>query len=162
GLDPLLHQDQDRHLALAERHQDGCRVRHSDHEVRAGAMTTVAFIGLGNMGGPMAANLVKAGSTVKGFDLSAASCASATSDGVAIAASARDAVAGAEVVVTMLPAGEHVKAVWAEIIPAAAPGSLFIDSSTIDVESSRAAHKLAEAAGLLSLDAPVSGGTGGA
>lgn len=125
-------------------------------------MTTIAFIGLGNMGGPMAANLVKAGHGVTGFDLSLASCEQARAEGVSIAGSAVEAVQAADIVVTMLPAGKHVRAVWAQIAPAAKSGALLIDSSTIDVESARAVHALAAAAGLKSLDAPVSGGTGGA
>ena len=125
-------------------------------------MTTIAFIGLGNMGGPMAANLVKAQHRVIGFDLAEASCEQARAEGVAVAASAREAVGEAEVVITMLPAGRHVLSVWADILPAARPGALVIDSSTIDVESARRAHALAAERGLLSLDAPVSGGVGGA
>ncbi|MGD0720081.1 MAG: 3-hydroxyisobutyrate dehydrogenase [Roseiarcus sp.] len=125
-------------------------------------MTAIAFIGLGNMGGPMAANLVKAGHSVAGFDLVAALRETAATSGVAIAESARAAVAAAEVVVTMLPAGRHVVAVWSDILPAAPKGALFIDSSTIDVESARRAHQAAAAAGMASLDAPVSGGVGGA
>src|SRR6218665_2691908 len=100
-------------------------------------MTNIAFIRLGNMGGPMAGNLVKAGHRVKAFDLSQASKDAAAELGVGIAASAKDAVAGAEVVVTMLPAGKHVLGVWADILTAVAPGTLVIDSSTIDVESAR-------------------------
>ncbi len=125
-------------------------------------MTTIAFIGLGNMGGPMAANLVKAGHTVHGFDLTPASRAAAKADGVTIAAKAVDAVRDAEVVVTMLPAGKHVMAVWSEVIPAVGQGTLMIDCSTIDVESARKSHELAAAHHLPSVDAPVSGGTGGA
>ena len=125
-------------------------------------MATVAFIGLGNMGGPMAVNLVKAGHTVHGYDLVAASRDEAAKGGVAIAGSAEDAVADADVVVTMLPAGAHVRAVWKGIAAKAKKGTLLIDSSTVDVESARAAHGMAQGAGLLSLDAPVSGGTGGA
>lgn len=125
-------------------------------------MTTIAFIGLGNMGGPMAGNLVKAGHTVIGFDLGEAAKAAAKAEGVTIAADAKAAVKGADVVVTMLPAGRHVRGVWADLAPAAKKGALFIDSSTIDVESARAVHKIAADAGLASVDAPVSGGTGGA
>ena len=125
-------------------------------------MTSIAFIGLGNMGGPMAANLVKAGHKVTGFDLVEASRAQAKADGVTIAATAVDAVKGAEVIITMLPAGKHVVSVWSEVIPAAAKGTLMIDCSTIDVESARKAHGLAAAQRLPSVDAPVSGGTGGA
>lgn len=125
-------------------------------------MTNIAFIGLGNMGGPMAGNLVKAGHSVKAFDLAQASKDAAAEMGVGIAGSAKEAVAEAEVVVTMLPAGKHVLAVWGDILPAVKPGTLLIDSSTIDVESARKAHALATERGCLSLDAPVSGGTGGA
>jgi 3-hydroxyisobutyrate dehydrogenase len=125
-------------------------------------MATIAFIGLGNMGGPMAANLVKAGHTVVAVDLVAASRNQAESDGAATADSAVAAVKGADVVVTMLPAGKHVLGVWSEVIPAMHKGALIIDSSTIDVESARAAHALAARHGIASVDAPVSGGTGGA
>jgi 3-hydroxyisobutyrate dehydrogenase len=125
-------------------------------------MTAIAFIGLGNMGGPMAANLAKAQHRVIGFDLAAASCKQAEADGIRVANSARESVAEAEIIVTMLPAGRHVLSVWADILPAARPGTLVIDCSTIDVESARKAHALAGEHGLLSLDAPVSGGVGGA
>jgi len=125
-------------------------------------MPQIGFIGLGNMGGPMAANLVKAGHKVTGFDLSPASCAEAEKAGITIAESAVAAVSGAEIIITMLPAGKHVRSVWAEILPAARKGALLIDCSTIDVESARAVHALAAAAGCPALDAPVSGGTGGA
>jgi len=125
-------------------------------------MTTIAFIGLGNMGGPMAANLVKAGHCVNGFDLVEASRDAAKADGVTIAATAIDAVKDAGVIVTMLPAGKHVLAVWNEVLPHAAKGALIIDCSTIDVESAKAAHELAKKHGIASIDAPVSGGTGGA
>src|SRR3954465_3887783 len=125
-------------------------------------MTSIAFIGLGNMGGPMAANLVKAGRKVTAFDLVEASRNQAKADGAVIAGSAASAVKGAEVGVTMLPAGKHVLSVWSEILPAMAKGSLIIDCSTIDVESAKQAHALAAKHGLASVDAPVSGGTGGA
>ncbi len=125
-------------------------------------MTTIAFIGLGNMGNPMAANLVKAGHDVRGFDLVPQNLETARANGLAVAASAAEAVKGADAVVTMLPAGKHVLAVYADIVPAAAQGTLFIDSSTIDVESARKAHGIAAGAGMLSVDAPVSGGVGGA
>jgi 3-hydroxyisobutyrate dehydrogenase len=125
-------------------------------------MTTIAVIGLGNMGGPMAANLVAAGHVVRGFDLVTALRDEATKAGIKIAASGIEAVKDADAIVTMLPAGKHVRAVFAEIVPQAKPGAVIIDSSTIDVESARAAHALAAERGLLSLDAPVSGGTGGA
>ena len=125
-------------------------------------MSAIAFIGLGNMGGPMAANLVKAGHRVVGFDLVEKLRNDAAATGIAIAGSAREAVAGAEIVLTMLPAGRHVIAAWSDILPAAKPDSLFIDSSTIDVDSARRAHQAAQAAGMACLDAPVSGGVGGA
>mgnify|MGYP001146406879 FL=1 len=125
-------------------------------------MANIAFIGLGNMGGPMAANLVKAGHKVAGFDLVDASREAAKAAGASIAATAVDAVKGADVVVTMLPAGKHVLSVWTEILPSVAKGALLIDCSTIDVESAVAAHGLAAKAGVASVDAPVSGGVGGA
>ncbi|MFY7777997.1 MAG: 3-hydroxyisobutyrate dehydrogenase [Elstera sp.] len=128
-------------------------------------MATIGFIGLGNMGGPMAANLVKAGHRVTGFDLVSAALEAAEAAGVAIAASPAEAVAGAEIVVTMLPSGKHVLGVYdgpQGIIAAVEPGTLLIDSSTIDVESARKAHALAAAKGTDALDAPVSGGVGGA
>lgn len=125
-------------------------------------MANIAFIGLGNMGGPMAANLVKAGHKVSGFDLVQASKDAAKADGISIAAKAADAVKGAEVVITMLPAGKHVLSVWNEIIPTVAKGTLMIDCSTIDVENARKSHALAAEHHLPSVDAPVSGGTGGA
>jgi 3-hydroxyisobutyrate dehydrogenase len=125
-------------------------------------MAQIAFIGLGNMGGPMAANLVKAGDKVTGFDLVEASRSQAKADGAAIADSAAAAVKGAEIVITMLPAGKHVVSVWTEILPAVAKGALMIDCSTIDVESAKQAHAMAAKQGVASVDAPVSGGTGGA
>ena len=125
-------------------------------------MATIGFIGLGNMGTPMAANLVKAGHAVKGFDLSAEILSAAVKRGVVAAKSTADAVADVEFVVTMLPAGKHVLAVYAEALKAAKPGTLFIESSTIDVASARAAHAMAAEHKMLSVDAPVSGGVGGA
>jgi 3-hydroxyisobutyrate dehydrogenase len=125
-------------------------------------MASIAFIGLGNMGGPMAANLVKAGHKVVAFDLMAASRDQAKADGAAIAESSVVSVKGADVVITMLPAGKHVMSVWNEVVPAMAKGALIIDCSTIDVESAKAAHALAAKHGTGSIDAPVSGGTGGA
>ncbi|MCP8938805.1 3-hydroxyisobutyrate dehydrogenase [Alsobacter sp. SYSU M60028] len=125
-------------------------------------MATIAFIGLGNMGGPMAANLVKGGHNVVGFDLEPAHLAAARSAGVTAAASAVEAVREADVIVTMLPAGKHVLSVWSEVLPAARRDALAIDSSTIDVASAKQAHELAARHGLASLDAPVSGGVGGA
>ncbi|MCX4807994.1 3-hydroxyisobutyrate dehydrogenase [Streptomyces sp. NPDC058682] len=125
---------------------------------------TVAFVGLGHMGGPMAANLVKAGHRVLGFDLVPELLASAASTGVEPAVSAAAAAAGADVVITMLPAGGHVLALYGEggLLAAARPGTLFVDCSTIDVADARAAHEAAGAAGHRSLDAPVSGGVVGA
>ena len=126
-------------------------------------MTTIAFIGLGNMGLPMAKNLLGAGHAVRGFDLSSESLEKLTAAGGTAAASAAEAVNGAEVVVTMLPAGKHVRAVYEEsVFPNAAPGTFFIDCSTIDVDTSRAVAADAVAKGFPMLDAPVSGGTGGA
>jgi 3-hydroxyisobutyrate dehydrogenase len=125
-------------------------------------MANIGFIGLGNMGGPMAANLLKAGHTVVGFDLVPASRDAAKAAGVSIAAKAAEAVKGAEVVITMLPAGKHVLSVWNEIIASVEKGALMIDCSTIDVESARKSHALASQHHLPSIDAPVSGGTGGA
>src|SRR5689334_19534987 len=125
-------------------------------------MANIAFIGLGNMGGPMVANLVKAGHKVTAFDLVAAARDQAKADGARIAESAVASVKGAEVVITMLPAGKHVLGVWNEVVPAMSKGALIIDCSTIDVESSKEAHALAVKHGVGSVDAPVSGGTGGA
>ena len=125
-------------------------------------MASVAFIGLGNMGGPMAANLVKAGHKVVAFDLVGASREQARADGATIAESAVASVKGAEVVVTMLPAGKHVLSVWNEVMPEMKKGALVIDCSTIDVESAKQAHALAARHGIASIDAPVSGGTSGA
>jgi 3-hydroxyisobutyrate dehydrogenase len=117
----------------------------------------IGFIGLGNMGAPMAANLVKAGHSVTGFDT-----ATVAIDGVATAKSAAEAATGADVVITMLPNGAILHAVAAEVIPAMQRGAVLLDCSTVDVESARAVAAEAEAAGLLPLDAPVSGGIGGA
>jgi 3-hydroxyisobutyrate dehydrogenase len=125
-------------------------------------MAHVAFIGLGNMGGPMAANLVKSGHNVVAFDLVADARNQAQADGASVAESAVGSVKGADVVITMLPAGKHVLSVWNEIIPSMAKGGLIIDCSTIDVESAKEAHVLAAKHGVASIDAPVSGGTGGA
>jgi 3-hydroxyisobutyrate dehydrogenase len=125
-------------------------------------MATIAFIGLGNMGGPMAANLVKAGHKVVAFDLVAASRDQAKADGASTAESSVSSVKGAEIVITMLPAGKHVLGVWHEVVPAMEKGALIIDCSTIDVESAKQAHALAAKHGIGSVDAPVSGGTGGA
>ena len=128
-------------------------------------MATIGFIGLGNMGGPMARNLVKAGHQLKAFDLSEKAVAGLVEAGAMRAATARDAARGVEFVVTMLPAGDHVRSVYLGedgLITAADKGTLFIDSSTIDVPSARETIAAAEAAGMDMVDAPVSGGVGGA
>ncbi|CDZ25928.1 3-hydroxyisobutyrate dehydrogenase [Neorhizobium galegae] len=125
-------------------------------------MSKIAFVGLGNMGGPMAANLVKAGHEVRGFDLSEASVKAAAETGVKAAGTLAEAVSDAECVITMLPKGPHVTAVWADLTTLIPEGTLVIDCSTIDVESARKAHELADVMNCISLDAPVSGGTGGA
>jgi 3-hydroxyisobutyrate dehydrogenase len=125
-------------------------------------VTTIAFLGLGNMGGPMSANLVKAGHVIVGFDPMPEARRMAAETGVTVVDSAVQAVPDAEVVVTMLPAGSFVLDCYAEILPVSQPGSVFIDSSTIAVSDAIAAHQLAATAGRRSLDAPVSGGVVGA
>ena len=122
-------------------------------------MARIAFIGLGNMGGGMAANLAKAGHDVVAFDLSPDALERAKGNGCTVAADAADAVKGADAIVTMLPAGKHVAAVYAEsVIPNANKDAILIDCSTIDVETARAVEKQAADAGLAMVDAPVSGG----
>lgn len=122
-------------------------------------MAIIGFIGLGNMGGGMAANLAKAGNDVRAFDLSAEALARAGDAGCLIADSAEAAVADADVVVTMLPAGHHVTAVYAgSVFAAAKPGTLLIDCSTIDVATARANAEAAVQRGFDAVDAPVSGG----
>lgn len=126
-------------------------------------MAAVAFIGLGNMGSGMAANLVKAGHAVRAFDLSAEAVKRAGERGATAAASAAAAVEGADAVVTMLPAGKHVRAVYeGEIFPAARAGAILMDCSTIDVASARAVGEAAAQKGLDFVDAPVSGGVAAA
>jgi 3-hydroxyisobutyrate dehydrogenase len=128
-------------------------------------MTTIAFVGVGNMGGPMARNLLKAGCTVRAFDVAANLLQGVADAGAAKAASAKDAVSDAEIVITMLPAGQHVRSVYLDndgILASAKPGALMIDSSTIDIDTARAVHGAAEQQGFAFLDAPVSGGVGGA
>ena len=126
-------------------------------------MTRIAFIGLGNMGGGMAANQAKAQHQVKAFDLSQAAVARAVEHGCQAAGTVADAVSDAEVVITMLPTGAHVRAVYGEQVLVHAPkGALLIDCSTIDVESARAVAKQAVEAGFRFADAPVSGGTAAA
>jgi len=128
-------------------------------------MAAIGFIGVGNMGGPMAQNLLKAGHSVAVFDLSAEATRRCEAAGATVAKSVAAAAADADVVVTMLPAGKHVREVYmgpGGILATARKGTLFIDSSTIDVESARAVAAAAEGAGMLMIDAPVSGGVGGA
>ena len=126
-------------------------------------MTRIAFLGLGHMGLPMAVNLVKAGHEVHGFDLVPAAIDAARAAGIPVAGSGADAVQDAEVVITMFPAGKHVIAAYQdELLAAAAPGTLFIESSTIAVDEARTAHQLAIDAGHRNVDAPVSGGVVGA
>jgi len=129
-------------------------------------MATIGFIGLGNMGAPMAANLVKAGHSVVGYDINASTVQALVAGGGKAAGSAAEAAGGADVVITMLPAGEHVREVWLhqggliEAVKGRTP--LLIDCSTIDVESARVVSEAARVAGFEMLDAPVSGGVGGA
>jgi len=117
----------------------------------------IGFIGLGNMGAPMAKNLAQAGHDVVGFDT-----ANVSVDGVKHAASAIDAATGADVVFTMLPNGDILRSVASDIIPVMSKGAVLADCSTVDVDSARAVAADATAAGLMALDAPVSGGVGGA
>ncbi len=139
--------------------------------------TSIAFLGLGHMGSPMALNLVKAGYSVTAFDLMPAAVEAGRAAGLTIAASATEAVSSADVVITMFPAGRHVIAAYSGsahsagaasggaepgLLASAKPGTLFIDSSTIAVDDARTAHDLAVAAGHRGMDAPVSGGTVGA
>ncbi|MCV7378871.1 3-hydroxyisobutyrate dehydrogenase [Mycobacterium alsense] len=122
----------------------------------------IAFLGLGHMGAPMSANLVAAGHAVRGFDPAPAAAAAAAETGATIFDSAAAAVTDADVVVTMLPNGALVKSCYADVLPAARPGALFIDSSTISVDDAREAHSLAASHGMPQVDAPVSGGVKGA
>lgn len=117
----------------------------------------IGFIGLGNMGGPMAANLAKAGHQVQGFDM-----ADVAIEGVTMVGSGAEAATGAEVVITMLPNGQILRAVADQILPAMAAGATLVDCSTVDVDSARAVAQQAKESGLLFVDAPVSGGVGGA
>lgn len=125
-------------------------------------MSHIAFFGLGRMGAPMAANLVRAGHAVRGFDLVRELRQASARDGVAIAGSAREAAAGALAIIAMLPAGAHVNAVLDDIVDTLGPGSLLIDCSTIDVEDARRLHARVAAMGANCIDAPVSGGVAGA
>ncbi len=128
-------------------------------------MARIGFIGLGNMGLPMTRNLMKAGHEVAGFDLSEAAMKEFAAAGGTPAASAREAVRGSEAVVTALPAAQHVRAVYLGddgILAAADPGTLFIDCSTVDVETARAVNAEAAVRGQVMVDSPMSGGVGGA
>ncbi len=125
-------------------------------------MSAIAFIGLGNMGLGMASNLAKAGHSVRALDINAAALAKAVDAGCVKTANTKDAVGTADVVVTMLPAGKHVEMVYRDVMDHAAMGTLFIDCSTIDVETARKVIAEAEAGGFPMIDAPVSGGVGGA
>ncbi|MDJ0339912.1 3-hydroxyisobutyrate dehydrogenase [Cryobacterium sp. PH31-O1] len=128
-------------------------------------MSVVAWIGLGNMGGPMSANMVAAGHEVRGFDLNPDAVTTAVTAGVTAASSISEAVAGADVVFTMLPKGEHARAVYfgdGGVLSTADPATLLVDSSTIDIETAQALHDAAAAAGFRFVDAPVSGGMSGA
>ncbi|MBA8825428.1 3-hydroxyisobutyrate dehydrogenase [Saccharopolyspora lacisalsi] len=125
-------------------------------------MAVIGFIGLGHMGGPMSANLVGAGHSVRGFDLTAETLEAAAGHGVTPAESVADAVRGVDAVITMLPGGKPLLDCYGDVLDAADPGTLLIDSSTVDVTDARKAHELANSAGFDSVDAPVSGGTAGA
>ncbi|MDJ0683315.1 MAG: 3-hydroxyisobutyrate dehydrogenase [Alphaproteobacteria bacterium] len=126
-------------------------------------MAGIGFIGVGNMGAPMAANLVKGGHVVSAFDLSREAAAKAAEAGATLADTAVEAVTNADIVVTMLPAGAHVRAVYEnEVLPAIGAGAVLIDCSTIDVDTARHVHALAAERGAPMLDAPVSGGIMGA
>jgi len=125
-------------------------------------MTSIAFLGLGNMGTPMAGNLVNAGYTVRGFDPVPAAREAAADKGVDVGGTGAEAVADADVVITMLPNGTLVKECYGEVMATARKGTLFIDSSTIAVDDARAVHAYATDRGFAQLDAPVSGGVKGA
>lgn len=128
-------------------------------------MAKIGFIGLGNMGGPMVANLIGAGHSVAAFDIAPDALARAVEAGATAADSAGTATAGAEVVITMLPAGQHVRSVYVDddkVIDAVGEGALLIDSSTIDVTTAREMIAIAAEKGFEMIDAPVSGGVGGA
>lgn len=128
-------------------------------------MTKIAFIGLGNMGIGMATNLAKAGHEVRALDISEEAVARAVAAGCEGASTTKDAVSGAEIVVSMLPAGKHVEMVYGHdggVFEHAAPGTLMIDCSTIDVATARRVGSEAQARGFSMIDAPVSGGVGGA
>lgn len=128
-------------------------------------MTTIAWIGLGHMGAPMTAHLIAAGHTVRGVDLNPAAAAAAAAQGVEVVASVAEAMAGADAVVTSLPKPEHVRAVFGGddgVFTHATADMLLLDTSTVDVETSRWCHAEAESRGLTFVDSPISGGTAGA
>lgn len=128
-------------------------------------MANIGWVGLGNMGRPMAANLVKAGHTVQGFDVVEAAVTAAAEDGITPAKSIEEAVNGAEIVFTMLPKGEHARSVYLTeggVLEVASKDTILVDSSTIDFDTARALHDAAREAGYVFLDAPVSGGVTGA
>lgn len=125
-------------------------------------MSTIGFIGLGNMGLGMAANLSKAGHEVRALDINPSAVAKAVKAGCVKAANAKDAVENSEKIITMLPAGKHVELVYADVMDHAREGTLFIDCSTIDVGTARGVIAEAEGNGFAMIDAPVSGGVGGA
>jgi 3-hydroxyisobutyrate dehydrogenase len=128
-------------------------------------MARIGFIGLGNMGLPMAQNLLKAGHSVTGLDISKAQVDKLTAAGGRAAGGVTEAASGVDIVISMLPTGAQVREVYLGdngVIASATPGTLLIDSSTIDVETARAVASAAQAKGLAMLDAPVSGGVGGA
>jgi 3-hydroxyisobutyrate dehydrogenase len=123
---------------------------------------TIAFLGLGNMGTPMAAHLVSAGHIVRGYDPAPAARAAAEANGVSVLDSGATAVEHSDVVITMLPNGQAVRNCYRELLPTAAPGTIFVDSSTISVEDAKFVNRLAGERGIEQLDAPVSGGVSGA
>jgi 3-hydroxyisobutyrate dehydrogenase len=128
-------------------------------------MATVGWIGLGNMGGPMSANMVKAGHQVRGFDLNPEAMAAAAAAGVHTAANIAEAVGGVDVVFTMLPKGDHARSVYFGddgVFARADAGTLLVDSSTVDIETARVLHGTAAENGFRFVDAPVSGGISGA
>lgn len=128
-------------------------------------MAIIGWVGLGNMGRPMAANLVKAGHTVQGFDVVEAAVTAAAEDGITPAKSIEEAIKGAEIVFTMLPKGEHARSVYLTeggVLEVASKDTILVDSSTIDFDTARALHDAAREAGYVFLDAPVSGGVTGA
>jgi 3-hydroxyisobutyrate dehydrogenase len=122
----------------------------------------IAFIGLGNMGRPMATNLANAGYQLRCFDAFDGARSAAEAAGLTVAGSAQEAASGADVLITMLPDGASARAVWESLVDVVAPSAIAIDCSTIDLDSARALHRLAAARGLRPVDAPVSGGAGGA